>query len=172
MSESDSAVGEYMREVAHRRANALGSVERVGDAFGALAGWTVEIKDIIDARELPTAHGPKDPTPAPGHDVWSVAGQRRQGSVLLGTTQTHEYAYGPVTPKTGDAIEHRRIAGGSSGGSAVAVATGVGDVALGSDAGGSTRVPASLNGVVGFNPTYSWLSLDGVLGQETSRSTL
>ena len=53
MSESDSAVGEYMREVAHRRANALGSVERVGDAFGALAGWTVEIKDIIDARELP-----------------------------------------------------------------------------------------------------------------------
>lgn len=148
-------------DAAQRRAEVLDSAERVGDASGALAGWTVGIKDIIDVRGFPTAHGSKVPASVQGHDAWSVAELRRQGAILLGKTHTHEYAYGLTTPQTSNARDHNRIAGGSSGGSAVAVATGVADAALETDTGGSTRVPASLNGVVGFKPTYNRLSLDG-----------
>ncbi|KAF5299888.1 hypothetical protein FQR65_LT19434 [Abscondita terminalis] len=90
-----------------------------------------------------------------------------QGAVIIGKTNTHEFAYGP----TGDISVHgatknpwdlAKISGGSSCGSAVAVAAGLVPIAIGTDTGGSIRIPASLTGVVGFKPTYQQFSMKGV----------
>ncbi|MGA9747985.1 MAG: amidase, partial [Nocardioides sp.] len=92
-----------------------------------------------------------------------VAALRRAGAVVLGTTRTHELAFGFTTPGVRNPHDDTRIAGGSSGGSAAAVASGVCRVALGTDTAGSVRNPAALCGVVGFKPTYGVVSRRGML---------
>ncbi|MFF8292850.1 amidase [Streptomyces sp. NPDC016309] len=130
---------------------------------GPLHGIPMALKDLIDAEGIPTT--------ASSHVRAGHVAERDSrvaerlgaaGAVLLGKTHTHEFAYGLTTPQTNNAWDHSRVAGGSSGGSAVAVAVGGATFAMGTDTGGSIRVPAALNGVVGLKPTYGLVSRTGV----------
>ncbi|AKZ58629.1 Amidase [Streptomyces ambofaciens ATCC 23877] len=130
---------------------------------GPLHGIPMALKDLIDAEGMPTTASSHVRT---GHvaERDSRVAERlgTAGAVLLGKTHTHEFAYGLTTPQTNNAWDHSRVAGGSSGGSAVAVAAGGATFAMGTDTGGSIRVPAALNGVVGLKPTYGLVPRTGV----------
>jgi len=130
---------------------------------GPLHGIPMALKDLIDAEGMPTT--------ASSHVRAGHVAERDSrvaerlgaaGAVLLGKTHTHEFAYGLTTPQTNNAWDQSRVAGGSSGGSAVAVAAGGATFAMGTDTGGSIRVPAALNGVVGLKPTYGLVPRTGV----------
>lgn len=88
---------------------------------------------------------------------------RKKGAIVIGKTNTHEFAYGTYTPPTRNPWDHERIPGGSSGGSAVAVAMGMSLGAIGTDTGGSIRIPAACCGVTGLKPTYGRVSCHGVI---------
>src|SRR5205085_12562911 len=101
---------------------------------------------------------------------------RKAGCVVVGKTNLHEFAYGVtnVNPHYGTALNPHdpgRVAGGSSGGSAVAVATGMCDWAIGSDTGGSIRIPASLRRLAGFQPTFGSIEMGGVVPLSWSLDT-
>jgi aspartyl-tRNA(Asn)/glutamyl-tRNA(Gln) amidotransferase subunit A len=136
---------------------------------GALAGIPIAVKDLFDTANLRTTEGSrffKDHVPTT--DAAVVAKLKQAGAFIIGKTNTHEIALGvtSVNPHFGpchNPWDTARISGGSSGGSAVAVAAGMALAAVGTDTGGSIRIPASLCGVVGLKPTYGRVSLRGVL---------
>ena len=133
-----------------------------------LEGIPVAVKDIIDTMGIETRYG----SPAyighiPASDATVVRRLREAGAIVVGKTTTHEFAWGVTTssPKFGDTlnpVDPARIPGGSSGGAAVAVAYGAVPACLGTDTGGSVRIPSALCGVVGLKPTYGALPTDGV----------
>jgi 2-dehydropantoate 2-reductase len=138
---------------------------------GPLSGRPVAVKDIIAVRGLPTRFG----TPAAGDgaagdtpaatDAPLVARLRAAGAEVFATAQCLEYAAGFANPRVGDTRNPRdpsRTSGGSSGGSAALVAAGVCDLAIGTDTGGSIRIPAAYCGVVGLKPTYGLVPAEGV----------
>lgn len=139
-------------------------------AEGALAGIPIAIKDLIDVASLPSAAGSPNffgQEPAL-KDAFAVERLKAAGAVILGKTNTHEIALGitGINLHTGSVCnphDPTRITGGSSSGSAAAVASGMCLGALGTDTGGSIRIPASLCGVVGLKPTFGRVSMRGVL---------
>ncbi|MFH8348999.1 amidase [Streptomyces sp. NPDC018045] len=134
-----------------------------GHHRGPLHGVPVALKDLIDVAGVPTTASSRvraDHTP--DADAAVTERLRAAGAVLIGKTHTHEFAYGLTTPQTRNAWSPEHVAGGSSGGSAAAVAAGTATFALGTDTGGSIRVPAALNHVVGLKPTYGLISRHGV----------
>jgi Asp-tRNA(Asn)/Glu-tRNA(Gln) amidotransferase A subunit family amidase len=135
-------------------------------ADGPLAGQPVAVKDIIAVAGLPTRCGSPASDPAPATaDAAVVHRLRTAGAEVFATTQCLEYAAGFAHPEIGDTRNPRdpsRTAGGSSGGSAAVVAAGVCDLALGTDTGGSVRIPAAYCGVVGLKPSYGVLPTAGV----------
>jgi Asp-tRNA(Asn)/Glu-tRNA(Gln) amidotransferase A subunit family amidase len=137
-----------------------------GVAAGPLAGRPVGVKDIIAVAGVPTRCGSPASPPAPApRDAAVVRRLRAAGAEVFATTQCLEYAAGFAHPEVGDTRNPRdpsRTAGGSSGGSAALVAAGVCELALGTDTGGSIRIPAAYCGVVGLKPTYGLLPLDGI----------
>jgi len=143
--------------------------QREGKADGALAGIPIAVKDLYDIQGVPTTAGSlffKDFVP--GQDAFVIKKLKEAGVTLLGKTNTHEIALGVTNVNThfGTCLnpwDISRITGGSSGGSAAATAAGMCLGALGTDTGGSTRIPASLCGVVGLKPTYGRVSLRGIL---------
>jgi aspartyl-tRNA(Asn)/glutamyl-tRNA(Gln) amidotransferase subunit A len=131
---------------------------------GPLHGIPIGIKDNYLTRDMPTIAGTSAPGIAfPLRDSAAVARLRGAGAVILGKTHMHEFAWGNVTPPTRNPWDLERVPGGSSGGSGAAVAARLCAAALGSDTGGSIRIPASLDGTVGLKPTFGRVSRDGVV---------
>lgn len=135
----------------------------------ALLGVPLAVKDLFDTAGIRTTAGSKFfAQNVPAEDAETVTRLKLAGAVLLGKTNTHEIALGVtgVNPHFG-AVKNpwnaSRVTGGSSSGSAAAVAAGMCLAALGTDTGGSIRIPASLCGVVGLKPTYGRVSLGGVM---------
>jgi aspartyl-tRNA(Asn)/glutamyl-tRNA(Gln) amidotransferase subunit A len=142
------------------------------------AGIVVAVKDLVDvAGMVTTAGGIILPDQPAERDAPVVERLRREGCVVIGKTNLHEFAFGvtSVNPHYGavrNPHDASRIAGGSSGGSAVAVAAGMCDWAIGSDTGGSIRIPGSLCGVVGFKPALGSIEISGVVPLSWSLDTL
>src|SRR5450759_1402588 len=142
------------------------------------SGTVVAVKDLVDvAGMVTTAGGVILPRERAVEDAPVIRRLRQEGCVIVGKTNLHEFAYGvtSVNPHYGavrNPHDVGRVAGGSSGGSAVAVAAGMCDWAVGSDTGGSIRIPASLCGVVGFKPALGTIDLTGVVPLSWSLDTL
>jgi len=135
---------------------------------GALAGFRLAVKDNVDAAGLPTTAGCPEFAYRPDRDAASVAALRAAGAIVVGKTNLDQFATGLVGTRSphGAVPDSRRpdyISGGSSAGSAVAVASGEADIAIGTDTAGSGRVPAGLQGIVGIKPTVGVISTDGVV---------
>ena len=130
-----------------------------GEVLGPLDGVPVSIKDIILTKDIRTTAGSRlQESFVPEEDAIVVERLKAAGAIIIGKTTTPEYCHKTVTtsPLTGETLNPwnlSRTPGGSSGGSAVAVATGMGPISIGTDGGGSIRLPAALCGVVGFKPT-------------------
>ncbi|WP_338608110.1 amidase family protein [Pelagibacterium nitratireducens] len=142
-----------------------------GDAerrAGPLAGIMVSIKDLFDEKGQVTSAGSTilaDGEPA-SRDAIAVERLRAAGAIGCGRTAMSEFAYSgvglnPHFGNPGNIFDPARISGGSTSGGALSVALGIADVALGSDTGGSVRIPAALNGLCGFKPSQSAVPLDG-----------
>ncbi len=146
-----------------------------------LAGLAVSIKDLFDVEGEVTAAGSRvlaDSRPA-ARDCPAVARLRAAGGVLLGRTNMTEFAFSGVginphygTPVNPADASNARVPGGSSSGAAVSVATGAAFIGLGSDTGGSIRIPAALNGIVGFKNTARLTSTEGAVPLSTTLDTV
>jgi Asp-tRNA(Asn)/Glu-tRNA(Gln) amidotransferase A subunit family amidase len=141
-------------------------------------GTVVAVKDLVDVEGMVTTAGgvilPREPA---AEDAPVVRRLRKEGCVIVGKANLHEFAYGvtSVNPHYGpvrNPHDIERVSGGSSGGSAVAVAAGMCDWAVGSDTGGSIRIPASFCGVVGFKPALGSIDMTGVIPLSPSLDTL
>jgi len=155
------------------------AVRIAGTPGGPLAGLTFAAKDLFDVAGHPTGGGNPDwarAHPVPTRHAWAVQRLLDAGATLIGKTVTDEVSLGilgenpfdgtPLNPTAPD-----RVPGGSSSGSASAVAQGLCDTALGTDTGGSVRVPASFCGLYGIRPTHGRLDLGGMMRQAPSSDT-
>lgn len=164
-------------DAARVAADAIDTRIAAGEQPGPLAGVPVAVKDLIDQVGLPNTAGSGLAPVIPGHDAAVVTRLQRAGAVIVGRTGLHELAFGfssenewfgpvrnPWDPTTSP--------GGSSGGSAAAVGAGLVPVALGTDTGGSIRVPAALCGVVGLKVTHGAVPTSGVFPLAPSLDTV
>jgi len=150
-------------DLARDRAKAAEQEIANGAYRGPLHGIPVGIKDLYDTAGVPSTSSSKVRAGrVPDSDAVIVDRLRTAGMVMVGKTHTHEFAYGAITPTTRNPWDIHRIPGGSSGGSAAAVAAGICTVGMGTDTAGSIRIPASLCGTVGLKPTYGRTSRRGV----------
>jgi aspartyl-tRNA(Asn)/glutamyl-tRNA(Gln) amidotransferase subunit A len=175
--ERDPALGAFLHVTAER---ALESARRVDRGLGAgqvvppLAGVPLAVKDVLDIEGVPTTCGSRILEGyRPPFTSTAVDRLERAGAVVIGKTNMDEFAMGSSTENsafqpTRNPWDRERVPGGSSGGSAAAVAAGMAPVALGSDTGGSIRQPAALCGVVGLKPTYGRVSRYGLVAFASS----
>lgn len=141
------------------------------------AGPVVAVKDVIDVAGMVTTCGARLPRAPAARDAEVVRRIRAAGGVVVGKTNLQAWAFGVTSANAcwgdvGHPRDARHVPGGSSGGSAVAVACGMCDWALGTDTGGSVRLPAALCGIVGFKPSHGVLSVDGVAALAPSLDTV
>lgn len=144
-----------------------------GTLLGPLHGIPFAVKDVCYTRGVPTEAGSRVLAGfTPESDAAVVTRLREAGAILVGKTVAHEFGYGQNTPATRNAWNPACYPGGTSAGSAVAVASGSAFAAIGTDTGGSIRIPAALNGVVGLKPTYGCVSRSGVVPMSPSLDTI
>lgn len=156
----ETVVAGRAREAARRAEAEIAS----GDYRGALHGIPVAVKDLYDTAGIPTTASSRVlEGRIPQRDAACVERLFKAGAVLLGKTRMHEFAYGVTTPQARNPWSLERLPGGSSGGSAAAVAADECLLALGSDTAGSIRIPSAACGVVGLKPTYGRISTFGML---------
>ena len=169
-------------ERTRREADAQDALRRAGVRLSPLAGLPVSIKDLFDVAGEPTRAGSRvlDDAPPAAFDAPAVARLRRAGAVPLGRTNMSEFAFSGLglnpwrgTPRSpwrdGDGA---RVAGGSSSGAAASVAGGMAAAGLGSDTGGSLRIPAAFCGLTGFKPTARRVPTDGVFPLSTTLDSI
>jgi aspartyl-tRNA(Asn)/glutamyl-tRNA(Gln) amidotransferase subunit A len=146
-----------------------------------LAGLAVSVKDLFDIAGQTSTAGSRVLSGAPPaqHDAPAVARLRAAGAALMGRTNMSEFAFSGVginphfgTPANAALTDQARIPGGSSSGAAISVATGAAHIGLGSDTGGSIRIPAALNGLVGFKNTASLVPTAGTIPLSTTLDTV
>ena len=162
------AVITRMDDEARARADECDALAARGESAGMLHGTTVALKDNMDTAGVRTTAGSlffRDHVPT--RDAFVVAALKRHGAILTAKVNLAEFALGATTQNAHwgscrNAWDITRIPGGSSGGSAVAVAAGMAVASLGTDTGGSVRIPAAVNGLVGLRPTLGRISNSGV----------
>ena len=156
------------REIVGGRRSA-GTIARSTNEIPPLLGIPISVKDLFDTQGIRTTAGSKVfADRVPREDAVVVRKLHEAGAVIVGKTNMHEFAFGTtsVNPHYGTALnpwDTERISGGSSGGSASSLAMSMGLGSMGSDTGGSIRIPASMCGVVGLKPTYGRVSLEGAI---------
>lgn len=159
---------------AREQAQAADDERRRGIDRGPLHGVPVSIKDLIDiAGQVTTAGSQVLADSVAAADATVITRLRAAGAVLIGKTNLHEFALGTTCEDSGFGPVHHpldptRSPGGSSGGSAVAVATGMSEMSVGSDTGGSIRIPASVCGLVGLKPSFNDVPTTGVIPLSTT----
>ncbi len=146
------------------QAEALDRERRAGRVRGPLHGIPISVKDVIAVAGMPnTASSRVLAGNIARRDAPAVAKLRRAGAIITGKTHTHEFALGVTTPQSRNPWDNTRDPGGSSGGSAISVVTGMCLGSLGTDTRASIRVPAALCGVVGLKPTYGLAPAQGII---------
>jgi len=163
---------------ARRAAEAADRAAAEGRSLGLLHGIPIVVKDNIDTADLRTTYASGFfHQNVPRQDATVVRRLRQAGAVIVGKSTLHEFAFGvrstnPVIGQCRNPWDPSRIPGGSSGGSGVALATGMAELALGTDTGGSVRIPAALNGVSGLRPTVGRVSNHGCMPVSPTHDTI
>lgn len=144
-----------------------------GRYLGPLHGIPVSLKDLIDVAGTPTTAGSNVPSRHPVADAPVVERLRRAGAIVIGKTNLHEFAFGTTSEESAfGPVRHprdaSRSAGGSSSGAAVALVEGMCFGSVGTDTGGSIRIPSAACGTVGLKPTYGELPCDGIVPLSTT----
>jgi aspartyl-tRNA(Asn)/glutamyl-tRNA(Gln) amidotransferase subunit A len=156
-------------ELARRQADAADREFAEGQWRGPLHGIPLSLKDLIDLEGSPTTAGSRVRAGIVArHDATATARLKQAGTVIVGKCNMHEFAFGTTSEDSAFGPVHHpaffdRSPGGSSGGSAAAVASGMCVASIGTDTGGSIRIPASACGLVGFKPTFGHVPCDGVV---------
>ncbi|WP_186067311.1 amidase [Burkholderia gladioli] len=162
---------------ARRQADAQDALRRAGVRLSPLAGLPVSVKDLYDVAGQVTRAGSRvlDDAPPAAADAPAIALMRRAGAVLVGRTNMSEFAFSGLgvnpwrgTPRSPWQPDEPRVAGGSSSGAAASVAQGMAAAGLGSDTGGSLRIPAAFCGLTGFKPTARRISTRGMFPLSTT----
>jgi aspartyl-tRNA(Asn)/glutamyl-tRNA(Gln) amidotransferase subunit A len=160
------------RDAAIQAAEAMDKLRAIKAAPSPFAGIPISIKDLFDIKGQVTRAGSRalDDNPPADADAPAVARLRRAGFVVIGRTNMTEFAYSGIginphygTPKAAYGREVGYVPGGSSSGAAVSVADGMAHAGLGTDTGGSCRIPAAFNGIVGYKPSQSRVPRDGAV---------